>query len=404
MTVRTGRRILAMLGCLMILLAGLPAASAAAQGGTQDISIWSYENDGSGSAYDACYVLVGYSQEGCDLNGDGAVLFEDVAYGTYTVRQTRDLGPGRYVNDFTITVNGGVPDFAAFVITESRQPGASTGGSRDLYIATAADGASYYDACYVLVGYSQIGCDANRDGYVLFEDVHYGTYTVRQTADITPYSVADFTVEFNANTDNVFYAYLEQDPNPVWTTDVHLITRDPGNGELLRGACYELVGYSNVGCDENRDGQVTFEDIPLGEYTLHQVTPPAGFRAINDYTLHVSWWMQDDFLGLVLQQAPEQSDGTTDHVSLVFIDVTTSRRVASPDICAQLVGGSQIGCDDSLVDGQIDFLAVPHGEYDLLVHSLPNGYALTYPDTTVGVTGIDEDVNTIWFVYLTPVP
>jgi hypothetical protein len=398
----SGRGFRTVIGCLLLVLAGLPGIPAAAQGGTQDIHIWTYENDGSGSAYDACYVLVGYSQEGCDLNGDGAVLFEDVAYGTYTVTQTRELGPGRYVNDFTITVNGGVPDFAAFVMGGSTQPAPSANGSRDLYIATAADGASYYDACYVLVGYSQIGCDVNRDGYVLFEDVAYGTYTVRQTADITPYTIADFRIEFNANTDNVFYAYLERDPDPVWTTDVHLITRDPADGELLRGACYELVGYSNVGCDENNDGQVTFDAIPLGDYTLHQVTPPSGYQRINDYTLHVSWWTPDDFLGLVVQQAPRQTDGTTDHVSLVFIDTTTMQRVASPAICAELIGGTRVGCDESLVDGQVDFLAVPHGDYRLQIHSLPAGYALTYPDTSVTVTGIDDDVNTIWYVYLTP--
>lgn len=398
-------RILPLLGCLLLLL---PGSAASAQSGSQDIYIWSYENDGSGSAYDACYVLVGYSQVGCDENGDGAVMFADVAYGTYTVRQVADMGPGRYVEDFTIVVNGGVPDFAAFVITEpmgqpSQSGGGSASGTRDLYIATVADDASYYDACYVLLGYSQIGCDENRDGYVLFEDVHYGTYTVRQTADITPYTIDDFAIDFRPTTDNVFYAFLEHDLNPVWTTDVHLITRDPADGEVLRGACYELVGYSQVGCDENNDGQVTFEDIPLGEYTVHQVTPPAGYQRINDYTLHVSWWTPNDFLGLVLQQAPEQTDGTTDHVSLVFIDVMTAERVVSEAICVELVGGSQVGCDTSLVDGQVDFLAVGHGEYDLRVHSLPVGYTLTYPENSVGVYGMDDDVNTIWFVYLTPV-
>ncbi len=224
---------------------------------------------------------------------------------------------------------------------------------------------------------------------MLFEDVDYGTYTVRQVADITPYFINDFTIEFNANTDNVFYAFLEHDPNPVWTSDVHLITRDPKDGGLLRGACYELVGYSNVGCDENNDGQVTFDDIPLGDYTLHQVTPPAGYTRIEDYTLHVSWWTPNDFLGLVVQQAPKQTDGTTDQVSLVFMDVMTEQRVASPDTCAELVGGSLVGCDDSLVDGQIDFLAVEDGEYELRVHSLPEGYVLTYPDTVVTVYGRD---------------
>lgn len=395
-------RIFFLIGAILLMMPALPVAAQA----TQDIRIWSYENDGSGPAYDACYELVGYSQVGCDENGDGAVLFQAVDYGTYTVRQVATMSGGRYVEDFTITVDGGISDFAAFVLGGAPAPAEPTAapvaGKRDLYIASVADDASYYEACYMLLGYSQIGCDENRDGYVLFEDVDYGTYTVRQMADITPYVINDFTIEFNANTDNVFYAFLERDPNPVWTSDVHLITRDPKDGALLRGACYELVGYSNVGCDENNDGQVTFDDIPLGQYTVHQVTPPTGYQRIADYTLQVAWWTPDDFLGLVVQQAPKQTDGTTDHVSLVFLDVTTLERVASPQTCAELVGGSLVGCDDSLVDGQVDFLAVKDGEYDLKIHSLPNGYTLTYPDTVVSVYAGDNDVNTIWYVYLTP--
>lgn len=402
MKVQLGKRLLTVLACLFIMLAGISATSSAlAQSGTQDISIWTYENDGSGSAYDACYVLLGYSQEGCDLNGDGAVLFEDVAYGTYTVSQTRDLGPGRYVSDFTITVNGGVPDFAAFVITETSQPGDPSTGSRDLFIATVANDASYYDACYVLVGYSLEGCDDNGDGYVLFEDVAYGTYVVRQTADISPYWIADFTIEFNANTDNVFYAFLETSgPAPVEMTDVNLITRNPANGQLLMGACYELVGYSNIGCDENRDGQVEFKDIPLGEYTVRQTTAPRGFQRIDNVKVGVTaTW---DYLGLVVQQEKTQSDGTTDHLSLVFVDGVTFERVVDPNICARLVNGTQQGCDDSLVDGQIDFLKVKHGDYRLEVSGLPAGYTLWYPNQPITVDRGDQYPNTVWYVFLMP--
>ena len=45
-------------------------------------------------------------------------------------------------------------------------------------------------------------------------------------------------------------------------TDISLITRDPETGKVLPGACYELVGYSNVGCDEDANGTVDFAAIP----------------------------------------------------------------------------------------------------------------------------------------------
>lgn len=395
-------RILMLLGCLALALTSLPFAPAAtAQDGSQDIYIWTWENDGSGLSTDACYILVGYSQEGCDLNGDGAVLFEDVAYGTYTVTQTAYLGPGRYVQDFTILVNGGVPDFAAYIITESSVPAEPASGTRDLYIATVADDASYYDACYVLLGYSLEGCDDNRDGYVLFEDVAYGTYIVRQTGYIDPFYATDITIEFNAYTDNVFYVYLDRlEPNVIATSDLSLITRDPADGELLRGACYELIGYSNVGCDENNDGQVEFEDIPIGEHTVRQVTAPRGHDRIDDFpiTVTTTW----DYLGIVVKQDKEQSDGRTDNLSIVFIDGNTFQRVADANICVGLVNATRTGCDDSLVDGQVDYMGVRHGEYAISVESLPEGYSLWYPEQRVLVDGTDHYPNTVWFVFIVP--
>ena len=55
---------------------------------------------------DACYILVGYSDVACVELPDPVVRFYDVPLGTYTVRQTADLGPGRWVDDFTIHVTG----------------------------------------------------------------------------------------------------------------------------------------------------------------------------------------------------------------------------------------------------------------------------------------------------------
>lgn len=183
--------------------------------------------------------------------------------------------------------------------------------------------------------------------------------------------------------------------------DIRIWTYEGDGSGAANDACYELVGYSNLGRDENSDSQVAFENIPLGDDTLHQVTSSAGSQRIVDYTLSVSWWMPNDFLGLVVRQAPKQTNGTTDHVSLVFLDVTTLERVAPPDIPAGLVGGLLVGCEDSLLDGQVDFLAVENGEYELRIHSQPDGYALTYPDAIVSVYG--TDANTTWYVFLSHV-
>ena len=57
--------------------------------------------------------------------------------------------------------------------------------------------------------------------------------------------------------------------------DVALVTRDPKTGELLTGACYIILDASIEGCDENDDGQVDYEGVVPGTYTIHQ-TKSAG--------------------------------------------------------------------------------------------------------------------------------
>ena len=131
-----GVRALAALVMMLTMLAGtvMPAAAQ----GSVDVAIYTVEN--GQSAYDACYVIVGYSEVGCDENGDGKVTFAEIPYGTYTVSQTADLGGGRYVADFTITVTGsvngeGYEGFTATIVGGSGSAsGAGSSGYSDVAI------------------------------------------------------------------------------------------------------------------------------------------------------------------------------------------------------------------------------------------------------------------------------
>jgi hypothetical protein len=174
---------------LITMLSGM-AVPVTAQG-TVDVAIYTVEN--GQSAYDACYVIVGYSEVGCDENGDGKVTFAEIPYGSYTVQQTANLGAGRSVPDFTIQVTGsinaeGYEGFTATIVggSGSSAGSGSTSGYSDVAIEPSENGRTVYDACFVIVGYSEVGCDDNRDGKVTFEDIPFGEWPVRQTADLGP--------------------------------------------------------------------------------------------------------------------------------------------------------------------------------------------------------------------------
>lgn len=273
--------------------------------------------------------------------------------------------------------------------------GGSTVISRtsDIAIFTDEAGQSAYDACYILVGYSNEGCDENQDGRVMFDDIPWGTYTVHQTADLGPgRHVDDFTIEVRGNISSAgwegFSATIVNSTGgsvvqlqPNGEVDIALITRDPQDGHLLTGTCYVLVDYSNEGCDENGDGQVTFAAIPYGTYTVRQTRTPAGYPSINDYAIHVEPVQGmpggEPFgvpLGFIVKQAPDQNAPDTRNVSVVLIDMTTHEKIPA-GACVELVGASNVGCDEDLIDGQIDFLDVPAGgPYELRFTNLPAGY------------------------------
>lgn len=268
---------------------------AAAQ--TSDIAIVTTGN--GQSVFEACYVLVDFSDVGCDDNGDGKITFWNVPLGYYVVRQVADLGPGRYVSDFEISIVG-APD--------------SSGFERFFATVTSSSGAA----------------------------------SVASSSSGTGSSTA------------------------AGALDISLITREPTYGNLLVGACYQLLDYSNIGCDENGDGQVDFAAIPAGTYTVRQTQTPAGYPTIYDFDIVVGNQYGVP-LGYVVNQAREQHTPDTRNVSVVLIDSATSTKVHS-SICVQFVGGSDAACDDNNGDGQIDFQGVSLGSYPAKFTGVPSGW------------------------------
>ena len=345
------------------LLGIMPVASA--QSGTSDIAIVTTVN--GSSYYDACFVLVNHSNEGCDQNRDGQITFEDIPYGSYTLRQTsgRVMGP-----DINIDVSGAADGdgWERFYVNLQ-------GGFSDIAVVTTDNGASFYDACFVLVDHSNEGCDQNRDGQITFEDIPHGTYTLRQTRSLSGGKfVADTTIQVTGASDadgwERFYVGVEKD-NSV---NIALITRDPDDGNLLTNTCYVLVGFSNEGCDENADGQVTFEAVPPGTYTVRQTKTPAGYPTISDYEIMVEN-VDNVPLSFVVRQAPEQNAPGTRNVSIVFVDINTHTRLVA-NACVELVGASNVGCDEDLRDGQVDFLDVPAGTWEYKFSNIPPGWVI----------------------------
>lgn len=247
---------------------------------------------------------------------------------------------------------------------------AQTSDRVDARIWTESEtGEPVYDICYTLVEFSNLGCDENLDGAVLFQDLAPGRYYIEPTIKAgSEYYVEPFYAVIDEyNTDIVVTAsryQVSQHQDMIQVTDVHLITRDPKTGASLTDVCYELVGYSNIGCDRNADGHVTFEDIPLGQYTIRQTTTPAGYPKMDDYIIMIMGGPEGYIapVNLVLAQSKTQASADRYNMSVVFWEYGNENLIANPDNCAQLwrddVAVTLVGCDEDIVDGQVDFMGV----------------------------------------------
>ena len=157
------------------------------------------------------------------------------------------------------------------------------------------------------------------------------------------------------------------------TKDISLITR-PQTGGLLTGACYILTGYSNEGCDDNGDGQVTFDDVPYGTYTVHQTQVPAGHSAIDDFSITVDDSYPNAPVGYLVKQSTQQNTASTRNTSVIFIDSSTGTKIVPASICLQFRNVSNEGCDRDLVDGQVDFLDLAIGTHGVTFSRVPDGW------------------------------
>jgi uncharacterized surface anchored protein len=237
--------------------------------------------------------------------------------------------------------------------------------------SVALDGTAITDACYTFVDASLEGCDENQDGYIRFEGIPAGSYTVHQTRAAQDYlPVGDFPVTVEPGiTDQ--YADVLLAPsigNAGEPVDISIRAMDPASGESVPGACMILHGGSIEGCDENADGNITFQDVAVGTYLLEETSTPDGA-----YEVAPEWVVVDGFGEIIVLRPMSGAipGAGTANVSLVTRDPATGNLV--PGACYIIVDASNEGCDEN-GDGQVDFQDVAVGAFTVQQTTAPAGY------------------------------
>lgn len=229
--------------------------------------------DAEGTDLGGACIAVDGGQEVCDQDSDGVVIFEEVPAGEHTVAQT--VVPEGYeaAPEQTVTVEAG--EEAEVRFTNSAETGAIH------VVIEDAEGNRLPGSCVALDNESNELCDVDEVGEFTFTDVTVGEHTVIQTTPPTGYQTAEnqtVTVEAGETAEVEF-------TNTPSTGNIYVSIEDT-DGNQLPGACVTVDGGQEL-CDVDEDGELNFEQIPVGDHTLSQSTAPEGYQAAEDQTVTV---------------------------------------------------------------------------------------------------------------------
>ena len=371
------RRLNALLMICALALSGLAGLMPAAAQSGATVFIRPVDAETGESITDACFVLVDFSKEGCDENGDGQISFQGVPAGEYVVSQTSDASGYQHADDLTITVRSN-PAEQRFTVRLNRIAGAKTDSPSEdvtLYIRTI-DASSQFaitDVCYVLQSSSNEGCDDNGDGRVSFEGLHDGdNFTVVQTRRPDGYlPVGDFSITIvNDGGQQTIDVVMSTDRAITDSVDVAVVPYDAATGGGLSGACVVFQGGSNEGCDENGDGRIEFQGVPVGSYLLRETKAPAGYERVPDRWVA----LQADGRTLYLDHAPVEQVQPKPQVDVALVTRDPKTGEVLTGACYIILDASIEGCDEN-GDGQVDYEGVVPGTYTIHQTRAPNGYA-----------------------------
>lgn len=268
--------------------------------------------------------------------------------------------------------------------------------TKTVYIQTVdiATGQSITTACYVLINASEEGCDENGDGLIRYQGVAAGDFTVTQSQRAPGYlPMGDFpvTVYDDGFDQYIFIALGRSDGvsrNPV---DVAIAPVDGDTGAAIYGACFIFYGGSEEGCDENFDGQITYQGMAPGSYLLAQTV------AIDGYLTRADSWVAVSRSGVItVAMIPDSGPPPSNNNGLVDVSIVTRSNTGQllTGACYIIIDASIEGCDEN-GDGQVDYRDVAPGTYMVTQTQSPPG-SRAVRDFPITITGASRQAFTVY--------
>ncbi|WP_257069847.1 MULTISPECIES: SpaA isopeptide-forming pilin-related protein [unclassified Corynebacterium] len=252
----------------------------------------------------------GAQQLKATTGADGVVIFNDVRYGTYILRESKSLEnyqlsaetDGREVkveqngqevdltDPFFNDMKRGSLSLTKVDADHTQQPlaGATFGlfaqdreTARNAYLATRAEGDATdptTDPNWAWENLELYTAASGVDGKVEFPEVVYGNYTLKETATAESHILLDktFPVSIDRHGKHIDLGSVE---NVVKRADVKIVKHNAW-ADSLEGAEFELRQGEQVVATASTDanGVAVFERVAFGDYTVVETVAPAGYQ------------------------------------------------------------------------------------------------------------------------------
>lgn len=219
---------------------------------------------------------------------DGVVLFNSVRHGVYTIKETTppagyllsDTVLSASITEYGVTVTANPASISNTVITGNIE---ITKLDEDNVTPLMGASLSLFAPDDITFSSPLDTQTSAADGTVRFENVPYGSYVIKETIAPTGYVVSDNTVNVTVSQQDLTVdagTYI----NTKIRSTIEVLKRNVKR-EPLQGAIFTL--YNGFGTEiaqatSGTNGIALFENVPYGNYTVKETTPPHMYLISHD--------------------------------------------------------------------------------------------------------------------------
>ena len=221
----------------------------------------------------------------------------------------------------------------------------------------------------------------DNNGEVLFENVKFGNYTIKEISTLENYNLNLEEIEVNVNKDKELKIYTVT--NELKKGDVVITKVDSKNNKIkLEGVEFVLEQDGVVKYKEltDKNGILKFKDVVYGKYILKETNTIKGY-VLNTDKLEVNI----DSEGKVINHTVENEKITADIVFRKVDGMNNSINIKGASFALFDASGKFLQESVSDADGMVYFLNVEYGNYTIKELKAAEGYNISHETIKVEV-------------------